>query len=74
MRSTSGRAPKWLRRPVAAAFGWGGQFAYIENDAAANKPQAGHHAAQGMARRAPAGRPRRPANLAPCPPTRTRGA
>jgi protein transport protein SEC31 len=49
VRSTSGRAPKWLRRPVAAAFGFGGQFAYVENDAALNgtgKPQQQQHQQQ----------------------------
>ncbi|GAB5032925.1 secretory protein sec31 [Nannochloropsis oceanica] len=35
VRSTTGRAPKWLRRPVAASFGWGGQLVHVDNGAAA---------------------------------------
>eukprot|EP00624_Nannochloropsis_granulata_P001631 evm.model.NODE_18033_length_94466_cov_20.978998.19 len=35
VRSTTGRAPKWLRRPVTASFGWGGQLVHIDNGAAA---------------------------------------
>jgi protein transport protein SEC31 len=30
-RSKNGRAPKWLRRPVGACFGFGGKFVVIEN-------------------------------------------
>lgn len=28
----SGRAPRWLRRPVSATFGWGGKLASVQNE------------------------------------------
>jgi len=51
VRSTTGRAPKWLRRPVAASFGWGGQLVHVDNDAAAKaaKPAGAPGAPRGAA-------------------------
>ncbi len=46
VRSTSGRAPKWLRRPVSASFGWGGKLVHVDNDASAKA--AGRPAAPGQ--------------------------
>lgn len=29
---SSGRAPRWLRRPCSATFGWGGKLTYVQNE------------------------------------------
>jgi len=38
VHSSSGRAPKWLRRPVAATFGWGGGLVQVDNHGAGMAP------------------------------------
>lgn len=37
-RSKLGRAPKWLRRPVCATFGFGGKFVVIDNSNVPKQP------------------------------------